>query len=224
MKKIIWISLCVLGIAACGKDADNHTTTLPGVSTSIISTITQTTAISGGTINTGGENVTAKGVCWATFHSPTIANSTTNEGAGGGGYISILSGLTPSTTYYVRTYVTNSTGTGYGNEFTFTTLATSGASIPSLTTTITAISRTTADAVCVINSDGGAPIIAKGVCWFESENPTIVNPKTIDGSGTANFTSSITGLDPGFRYHARAYATNSAGTGYGNDVSFTTLQ
>ena len=71
-------------------------------------------------------------------------------------------------------------------------------------------------------SDGGSAITARGVCWSTSTNPTTENSKTIDGAGTGAFISSITGLLFSTTYYVRAYATNSTGTTYGNEVSFTT--
>ena len=73
-----------------------------------------------------------------------------------------------------------------------------------------------------ISSDGGTTITARGVCWSTLPNPTVVNSKTTDGTGTGSFTSTITGLKVDSTYYVRAYATNSAGTAYGNQVSFTT--
>ncbi len=73
-----------------------------------------------------------------------------------------------------------------------------------------------------ITSDGGASVTARGVCWSESANPTIMDSKTTDGTGTGTFASSITGLTPLTEYFARAYATNNAGTAYGNEILFTT--
>ncbi len=73
-----------------------------------------------------------------------------------------------------------------------------------------------------ITSDNGHPITARGVVWSTTENPTIVNSKTTDGTGTGSFTSNITGLTVNTAYYLRAYATNSGGTAYGNQVSFTT--
>lgn len=69
--------------------------------------------------------------------------------------------------------------------------------------------------------DGGAAA-TRGVCWGTSSNPTIENSRTIDGTGTGEFTSSITVLSIGTSYYLRAYATNSAGTVYGSEVLFTT--
>lgn len=72
-----------------------------------------------------------------------------------------------------------------------------------------------------ISSDGGAAITARGVCWSTSQNPTVSDNHTTDGSGTGQFTSSITGLNASTTYFARAYASNSEGTAYGAQVQFT---
>ena len=74
-----------------------------------------------------------------------------------------------------------------------------------------------------ITSDGGAEITSRGVCWSTSSNPTISDNHTSDGNGLGEFASSIAGLDPNTTYHIKAYATNSAGTSYGDVVIFTTL-
>jgi len=99
-----------------------------------------------------------------------------------------------------------------------------GVSYASLTTTaVSNIFLTTASSGGNIINDGGAAVTARGVCWSTSPNPTIANSKTTDGTGTGVFTSSITGLTVGTTYYIRAYATNSAGTNYGNQVSFASL-
>jgi uncharacterized protein (TIGR02145 family) len=92
------------------------------------------------------------------------------------------------------------------------------------TTSASAITTTTASSGGNITSDGGGTITARGVCWSTSQNPTIaLTTKTSNGTGTGSFSSSLTGLSPNTLYYVRAYATNSAGTAYGNQVSFTTL-
>jgi uncharacterized protein (TIGR02145 family) len=418
---------------------------IPTITTTAITSITTTSSTSGGNITSvGGAPITARGVVWSTTTNPTIALITkTSDGTGTGSFTSTLTNLTPKTTYYVRAYATNSAGTGYGNEISFTTsdstnvmgipclgtptvkdidgntyntvqigtqcwtkenlrvtkyrdgtvipldesggtngdgtgqtwssrttgartvyghstanLATYGylynwyattetkglcptgwhtptdgewttlivylggvdvaggklksigtaywnnpntgstnesgfsafpggvrgsdgsffnnklnalywsiteiynnyawncflnynlssvlrgngyfksfgasirclkdtftiVSIPTLTTTaITAITTTSATSGGNITAVGGASIIDRGVVWSTSINPTIaLTTKTTDGSGTGSFTSVLTGLTPKTTYFVRSYATNSAGTGYGNEISFTT--
>ena len=90
------------------------------------------------------------------------------------------------------------------------------------TTPVSAIGTTTATSGGTVASDGNAPVTARGVCWSTAPNPTTANSKTIDGSGLGTYTSNITGLSPNTAYHVRAYATNTVGTGYGNDLTFTT--
>lgn len=99
-----------------------------------------------------------------------------------------------------------------------------GATLPSLTTTsITGISGTTAVSGGNITDDGGASVTARGVCWSTITGPTISNPHSSNGSGTGSFVSSLTPLAVGTTYYVRAYATNSVGTAYGDERSFTTV-
>jgi hypothetical protein len=95
---------------------------MPVVSTSPVTNITATTALSGGVITSdGGEAVTARGVCWSTSTAPTTADSKTTNGTGTGSFTSNVTGLTNGETYYLRAYATNSIGTAYGLERVFTT-------------------------------------------------------------------------------------------------------
>jgi uncharacterized repeat protein (TIGR01451 family) len=94
----------------------------PTVHTKVITSLTSTTAVSGGVVvSNGGKDVTARGVCWRRLPSPTIEHNSTTEAGTMGGYTSFVTGLTPNTTYYLRAYSTNKLGTSYGNEITFTT-------------------------------------------------------------------------------------------------------
>jgi hypothetical protein len=404
----------------CLKDAPANE--VPTVTTVGISDINTTTATGGGDVTfDGGPSVTARGLCWSTSPNPTIAGNNNNNGTGTGAFVSSLAGLMPGTLYYVRAYATNSVGTGYGNEESFTTLAwTCGTSnsishvagniapvtktvtygtvtsipgesskcwitsnlgadhqassvsdnteasagwywqfnrkqgykyegstrtpndawitsidenyewqtandpcglllgtgwriptstewsnvdgtgswttwtdawgsalkmhaagffahdgsfnargstgcywsatqisntqasnlyfyngasalgpehkadgytlrclkdwLPKLTTaSVTNIAQTTATSGGNVISEGGSSVTARGVCWSIAPGPSIFDNFTIDGSGTGAFASSITGLSASTTYYVRAYATNSAGTSYGNEVSFTTL-
>lgn len=98
-------------------------------------------------------------------------------------------------------------------------------SIPTVTTEIASnITETSAISGGNVTSDGGAPITSRGVCWSTSHYPTIHNSiNTSDGTSTGGFNSNLTNLTIGTTYYMRAYATNSVGTAYGNEVIFTTL-
>ena len=97
---------------------------LPVLTTTAVTGITSTVAITGGDITSdGGSAVTARGVAFGTGSNPTIAGGITIDGSGTGSYTSTLSGLTPSTSYNVRAYATNSVGTAYGSQESFSTLA-----------------------------------------------------------------------------------------------------
>jgi len=201
------------------------TIVIPTLATTTAATsITQTSATSGGNITSdGGATVTERGICWSISSiTPTITDSKATSGSGTGSFSAGLTGLTVGTNYNVRSYATNSAGTAYGAYISFTTSPPT-APVMSSTTTATGIDYTYATSGGVISSDGGASITAKGVCWSTSQNPTIANSKTIDGTGTSNFNSSITGLNYSTTYWVRAYATNSQGTSYATQISFTTL-
>lgn len=191
------------------------------LTTAAATNITSNSATSGGEItNDGGAAVTARGVCWSTAANPTISDSKTSDGTGTGAFVSALTSLLPGTTYHVRAYATNSVGTSYGSEITFASLVT----LPVLTTkTATNIFATTADSGGDISSDGGAAVTERGVCWSTATNPTIADSKTTNGGGTGSFNSSIANLTPSTTYYVRAYATNVAGTSYGQQVSFVSL-
>lgn len=192
----------------------------PTITTNTVTNITSTSATSGGNIGSdGGAAVTARGVCWNTATGPTTANSKTSDGSGIGAFVSNLPGLTPGTTYFARAYATNSAGTSYGTEYSFTTL-----NVPTLTTTaVSAILNTTATSGGNVTSDGGAAVTVRGVCWGTTTGPTTANSVTSDGTGTGTYASALTGLTMGTTYYVRAYATNAIGTAYGNEISFTTL-
>lgn len=94
--------------------------------------------------------------------------------------------------------------------------------VGAITSAVSGITSTTAlcgGSVC----DGDAPVIARGVCWSLSANPTVNDQHTLDGTGPGAFVSSISGLSPSSTYHVRAYATTETGTVYGNDIHFKTL-
>jgi acyl-CoA-binding protein len=288
--------------------------------TTTAASITTTSATSGGNVTYDGKaTITARGVCWGIATAPTTANSKTTDDGTTGSFTSSITGLSPHILYYVRAYATNSIGTTYGAEVTFTTLGlaptatttaatslsstggtingtvnanylssvvtfewgttasygttvtpsqspvtgstgtsvsaaitglTSGVTyhfrviaenslgitngsdltfttntLPTLaaTTAASSIGNATATSGGNVTSDGGATITARGVCWSTTTGPTTGSSKTTDGGTTGSYSSSITGLTVNTLYYVRAYATNSVGTTYGTQVSFTTV-
>ena len=124
MKKTILFAFTIGLVAfwSCEENTTESTADVAEVGTHNVSEITDTTAQCGGTISSdGGATVTARGVCWSMGENPTVADDTTNDGTGAGSFTSYVTGLTASTTYYLRAYATNSAGTGYGSTMSFTT-------------------------------------------------------------------------------------------------------
>ena len=121
-------------------------------------------------------------------------------------------------------YSLNSAERSYPNWFGGLSVRCVKNDIPTLSSvTPTYISTTGSQSGGYEIDDGGLPITEKGVCWSLNPNPTInLSTKTSDGMGTGVFTSTMTGLTSGTTYYLRAYATNSIGTAYGNEISFTT--
>ncbi len=195
------------------------------VSTTVISSITNTTAVSGGSVTANpGTTVSARGVCWSIIANPNVLLGTkTTDGYGNGTFTSSIPDLTTNTTYFVRAYATCNEGTAYGNEISFTT-SSQPPVFPTLTTAAaTLITLSGASSGGNISSDGGATVSARGICWSKTTNPTItLSTKTSDSTGIGSFTSLMTGLNSNTIYFVRAYATNSVGTAYGNEISFTT--
>ena len=195
--------------------------------TNSLSGITTTTATGGAIYDTSGNTIvlTAYGVVWATHTNPTKADHYTNSGNGSGTgftWTSSLTGLTPNTKYAVKGYFDYSGGTvTSGVEVSGTTLV----ALPTVTTTVLSpITATGATGGGNVTNAGGGTITARGVVWNTTGTPTTANTgKTIQTGTTGSFSSSLTGLIRGTLYYVRAYATNSAGTAYGTQLSFTTL-
>ena len=193
---------------------------LPTIAIFSVTNITSSSAASGGGVTaSGGAIVTAYGICYSLKPEPTTADNKTNDGNGIGNFSSSLTGLKPLTTYYVRAYATNSVGTAYSNQLIFNTLPLA----PGLTTSaLSGVTSSTAYGGGEVTIDNGSPIEVRGVCWSINQNPTTKDGKTSNGTGLGAFTSYLTGLTPGSLYYVRAYAINSGGTSYGNQLTITT--
>ncbi len=193
------------------------------VITTTVSGITMTTAASGGNVTTdGGSPVTARGVCWATTANPTIAGSHTTDGSGTGTFTSSITGLTSNTTYHVRAYATNATGTSYGNDLTFTTLCGvftlpfsetfSATTIPSCWSQVDNVGAGNVWQFGTITATG-APVLTGNYAYLNSdaygsgvtENADLITPM-LDLTGYTNVTL---GFSHYFRYVSPSTATLS---------------
>jgi hypothetical protein len=201
---VILVVLSIFLIHSWKKDKP----TSPIITTTAISVITQTTATSGGNItNDGGASITVRGVCWSTTTVPTtILNTKTTNNTGTGVFTSSITGLTAGTTYYVRAYATNSIGTAYGTETSFTTL-----SIPGTPTIGTATPGNTQAAVTFTApvSNGGSPIT--GYTLTSS-------PGGITAAGSVS-PITVTGLTNGTAYTFTVTATNAIGNSVASSAS-----
>ncbi|MTK52679.1 hypothetical protein [Paludibacter sp.] len=205
-----------------GDDIVFTTDVAPTLTTVAPTSVTNASAISGGSISSdGGDPVSSRGVCWSTIPNPTLSDSHTTDGYGTGIYTSNITGLYGSTRYYLRAYAVNSAGIAYGDEVSFITAS---PMIPTVTTVgMSNVAGTTAEGDGNISSNGGADIIERGICWGIAANPTIDSARVSCGTGTGNFAGILTGLKGNTLYHVRAYATNSVGIAYGNDITFKTV-
>ncbi len=190
---------------------------LPDVVTNQVTDITTTAATVGGEIvSDGGSAITECGVCYKTGNEDwTCVNLTATNNA----FTTTLTDLTPNTTYTVRAYATNEGGTGYGAEVTFTTDEEIVITVPTVTTAeVTGITTTTATVGGAITDAGNGTIFESGICYKTGEDWTCV---ALTATNNA-FSTTLTELTPNTTYTVRAYATNEEGTGYGEEVTFTT--
>jgi hypothetical protein len=130
--------------------------------------------------------------------------------------------LDAGTLYYVRAYATNSEGTGYGNQVTFTTTAADVA--PTVVMIgMDVIGTTSASVDANVTSDGGSAITERGFVWSLSSGPTTANNKIIVAGTTGIYNGTLTGLTPSTTYYVRPHAINAIGTSYGAQETFNTL-
>lgn len=191
----------------------------PIVLTAEVTDLTANSASCGGdALADGGEEITQKGVCFSTNEDPTLEDSFTNDGFGIGSFESQLTNLTVNTGYYVRAYVTNTNGTFYGSQMSFTTQ--DGLPVV-ITGEIRAIAATSAEGGGEVSDDGGYAVNDRGLCLSTEPNPTINDDCIQSGSGTGVFNCSMEFLTEWTNYYVRAYASNENGTAYGECLSFT---
>ena len=223
IKYIVLVFLMIL--YSCDKEYDFQSENKVAVNTLESSEITKNTAKIKAVINTNnGSSLTERGICYSLSANPTISNSKSKDSnfySDLGEFTIALSNLTAGTKYYAKAYATNSYGTAYGEEITFTTLPATPATVS--TNSIYSITQNSAYCSGNISDDGGATVTERGFCYSTStSSPTISSSKVSSGTGIGSFYTNITQLSSGTTYYVRAYSINKAGVSYGNTLSFKT--
>jgi len=195
----------------------------PIVTTTSVSEITNSSAVTGGNVTSdGGNDLTERGLCWGTSSPVNVDSNTILDGQNTeGSFTTSLTGLGVGSTYYVRAYAVNSEGIGYGEQLSFSTSA--GAP------TVETISGSTVDTNTIavngeVSDNGGADLNSYGFVYSNTDStPTISNSVIEVGDNIqGQFNTEIDGLQPSTSYYVRAYATNEVGTSYGNTISVET--
>lgn len=195
----------------------------PTVSTADITDVTISGATCGGNVtNDGNAAVVERGICWSTSPNPTIEDNILALGSGMGSFSGTISDLQDGTTYYVRAYAKNNKEVGYGAEISFTTVAIVAPTVS--TAEVTDVLANSVSCGGSVTFDGNSPIVEQGLCWSTSPNSTIENSTLILSTANSAFSGTILNLEDGVTYYVRAYARNSKKVGYGEELSFTTLE
>ena len=194
----------------------------PTLQTKAVSAITVFSGTTGGIITfDGGAPVKKCGVCWSLHPDPTLNDSVVFCEQVSDNFTSIVSGLTPETTCYVRAFATNKAGTAYGQVEHFTT---GRITLPMVTTgTITNINRTWATCRGEVLDEGGLMVFERGICWSDHPDPTLDDSSGKTGTGLGTYLVVVNHLTPNTTYYVRAYAINGEGLTYGEVKEFTTL-
>jgi hypothetical protein len=180
------------------------------------------TAVLGGeATHEGHAEVLERGVCWSKSPLPDFHDNCVAMGSGLGSFAQEIDGFEPGVKYYVRAYAASDIGTGWGQDKAFST---NEDETPKVSTTAP-YNETDVSALSGghVTHEGSSPVTRRGVCWSTAPGPTINDSRTEDGSGLGQFHSFVTGLEPLTEYYLRAYASNSAGTSYGEEYKFKTV-
>jgi hypothetical protein len=221
MKSIVKLSslwvLFITGILVSCKEEG----TPPTVETAPITEVTAFSAVCGGTVtNEGSSPVIARGVCWAAKLDPTINDIKTENGGGAGSFTSQIAGLYAGISYFVRAYATNSAGTSYGITKSFVAEGkTPSVSVSSATnissTSVTLNGHVTSNSAVTTASFQYGTTTAYTNSITASQSP-LSPAESIDVS------ADLPGLKPATLYHYRVVASNSLGTSFSSDITFTT--
>ena len=214
MPGLAWLML------SCEKEA-----LLPVVETTGVIDIGLSSFTAQGTlVQTGDEGINQHGFCWSTAPGPDLEEDSCNllgPRTETGAFTSKIQGLDRNTTYYIRAYAVNQMGSAYGKEMVVQTDRTF--TVPLVETLgVHTITEYSAIAGGMVRDDGGSEITSYGICWDTEQNPTIEGMHKEFSEGTSPFFSSIKNLELRTIYYVKAFAINSTGLAYGDEVMFRT--
>jgi len=229
MKPTMYV-LCILSSillnTSCkkGDSGGSPASSLPTVTTTEGSAITATTAQSGGNVTAdGGSAITARGVCWSDSKTPTVSDSKTTDGAGAGSFTSTVTQLQPYHAYTVRAYATNNSGTAYGDKVIILTAP--GATIHTAYIQVSNYKRSCQTDITISGFDDPSfkPITQSGLCIATTQNPTTADLVLTNGPINLAFSHITATIRFGANttWYIRGFTTSSAGTTYGNQVTYT---
>lgn len=224
-----WL-LFALVLVGCNEDSEGGSPSRLTVAITGFSAITDSSARVSATIaDDGGIGVLERGICWSRGGNPTIDSQRTIEGTGHGSFASVLRGLSQYTSYKVRAYATNDTGTAYSH---YRELITHPRPPRVRIDTIAQVTNNSAMGRGSILSDGfqyhytwdgWEPFLIFGFCWSTASNPTISNSRVSAVSWSVeDWACTLVGLLPNTTYFVRAFAYNAGGTGYSNTLTVMT--
>jgi len=222
MKKVLSLSLVLLTVSFFYTCKKEEPATIPILATTTPTNITATTATGGGLIiSDGGAAITARGICWGMAANPTTSDTKSTDGDGTGQFVSNITGIDAGTLYHVRAYATNSAGTAYGADLSFSTLG----QIPSATTlAATDITSTSATLNGTVNANYSSTTVIFEIGETTSYGITVTcSQSPVEGFTAMSVSADILNLSGNCKtYHYRIVAANSLGTIYGNDITFVT--
>lgn len=220
---ISMISLFVLIIllpTACDK---NEIVRIIKVRTDSVSHINYTSCIVTGTlIDKGEQKIDLHGFCYSLTEEPGLNDLTKRLGSKStlGTFTDTITGLTVNTPYFVRAFARNEIDTYFGEQISFQTLAYSPPTI--VTSPPTDVTKTTATLHGEVTDAGGLEVTDRGIWYSTSENAEISGTQIQAGNEHDNFSVELTGLTIATVYYIKAYATNSLGTSFGDELVFST--
>lgn len=171
--------------------------------------------------NDGDGNISDAGFCYSTSSSPSIADYKLSCGTQTSTFSKVLTGLQENTRYYVRAYVTNERGTGYGAQAEFTTLK---VTVPTLSAvTASGITFKSATFTANVTSVGNGTLKRTGFVYATAHNPTLSNHRLDCGTATG-LQAKTSALTANTTYYVRAFAENEKGVAYSSELTIRTKE